>query len=169
MALPPAEEGVPVLAVVLPSSPAHSGIVAGALSVVEAMAFSLQKSHVQALADKDGALLHRSDSNHSTEKTLVIGFSVMLATGSVHLPLSLGRGLCCQLNNVSKVLVDDPTVVDDQAPHPPLPLQDINTPGVTEGFVDPSSPHVVTCVYLAGTILECLAFNVLGDVLEGPF
>jgi len=59
--LPPAEEeGVLVLSAVLPSSPAHSGIVAGALSVVEAMAFSLQKSHVQALADKDGAPVRES-------------------------------------------------------------------------------------------------------------
>ena len=42
MALAPAEEeGVLVLAAVLPSSPAHSGVVAGALSVVEAVASSL--------------------------------------------------------------------------------------------------------------------------------
>ena len=85
----------------------------------------------------------------------------MLAAGSVDLPVFLGRGLCCQLNKVPKVLADDPTVVDDQAPNPPLPLQDINTPGVTEGFVDPSSPHIVIYVDLASPILECLAFNAL--------
>ena len=87
MLAPAEEEGVFVIAAVLPSSPAHSGIVVGALGVVEAVASSLQKSHVEALAVKDGALFHGSDSNHSTEKALVVGFGVMLAAGSVDLPV----------------------------------------------------------------------------------